>query len=135
MLGASGAQADETENTLCTFYGAVGGSVLEFVLPLTMQDLVLMVRGQKPELVEDLTKQMTATTESSALGEAVKLGEQDLELLGKAAGTQAFVLAMSGGAASADEAKNALKSACLRNGSQRIIDQQRAANQAEEAMQ
>jgi hypothetical protein len=128
------ASPSKAETNLCAYYGSVGSTVFEFMLPLKLQDLIYMIRGQRPELMAGLQERLLAVVDPAALGEAAKLKKADLELLSKAAGGQAFALAMSGIVATPTEAYVSLETSCRKNGSSMIIQQQRLADDAGKAM-
>ncbi len=123
--------ASEVESDVrCQLYSKLGGSMVEFMLPLTMQDLVNMMSGKDPDLMMDMTTGLLSGLDGNDLGVMMKLPGQDAEIAGQAAGDVAMKVLMSGQATSAAEVRTIMKSTCETIGFDTMVANQKSANLA-----
>ncbi|MCF6292775.1 MAG: hypothetical protein L3J04_05210 [Robiginitomaculum sp.] len=122
MLGSTGKANDDQE--LCGLYGNIGRGVAEFMLPLTLQQIINMNSGNEPELQkESETKAMTYVTANQLIA-AVKLTEQEVAAFGESAGQNAVALLMEAKARSGMDIFDFLTNRCNRLGAQTVISNQ-----------
>lgn len=124
----AGQAADE--RVTCSFYSKVGSSVIGFVLPLTVQDMVDMMAGKNPKLMLEMTIVMMGAMGAEEFQQLMMLNADDAEMLGQSAGEVAFQLLMTGQATSIADVETQLMSVCIRVGPDKIIENQRKANAA-----
>lgn len=131
MIGATTPTNSQEDNVAgCELYGAIGGVVLDVMLPATFEDLIKMMRGENQELLGSMSKAMISAMSNAAVGKAATLGENKMQLLGNAAGQHVVQLAMAGQVATAEEARNTLTASCARVGVDAIIQQSQVAQEA-----
>ena len=117
-------QAGEAE---CNVYSKIGSSMVNFMLPLTMQDFINITMGKDPKLTNEMTQNMIAGMDTTDFTTLAAMGEDGAGLMGEAAGQIAVELLISGQASSAREVKAALKESCMTVGMDTILDNQRQA--------
>ncbi len=127
------AMAAEDNQTVCGLYSSIGGSLTEFMLPLTMQDFVNIMTGKDPELLKDLSINMLNGLTGAELAALNAMDEDDSSLLSESAGQIAVNHLMSGSASSSEDVKYLMKNTCLSIGAAKIIENQRRANDATQA--
>ncbi len=118
------------DQTTCSFFSKVGSSLIEFVLPLTVQDMVDMLAGKNQSLMIEMTMVMMKAMSAEEFQQFMTLNSDDAEMLGQSAGEVAFQLLMTGQATSIAEVESQLMSNCLKIGPDNIIQNQRNANAA-----
>lgn len=127
QIPVSHAQDDQLT---CSFYSKVGSSVVGYMLPLTVQELVDMMTGKNPDLMTEMTGVMLRAMNAEEFQAIFAMDANRLEMLGEAAGAVSFQVLMSGKATSVDEVERILLSSCLSIGPDVIIDNQIASNAA-----
>ena len=129
FLQTSAVQAADDQTT-CSFYSKVGSSVISFVLPLKVQDLVDMLAGKNPDLMIEMTAVMLTAMSAEEFVQLLAMGGDESELLSQSAGEVAFQILMTGQATSVAEVETQLMAICLRIGPDAIMENQRKANKA-----
>ena len=124
MPFAANAQADEAR---CDVYSKIGGSMVNFMLPLTMQDFINITTGKDPKLSSQMTEKMIAGMNETDFATLAELGVDGAGLMGEAAGQIAVELLISGQASSAREVQAVMKETCMSVGVDTILDNQRQA--------
>lgn len=127
---STSSNASEIEEAKCEIYGTMGASVLGVMLPTTIEDLIKMIRGENPSLLGNMTKAILNSVSDSTVGQLDSIAEEDMALLGEAAGQQVMALAMSGQVITEEDAYRALSSTCRRVTSDKILEQMKAAKAA-----
>ena len=128
-LGSSPAFADENADR-CALYGGLGASFSDFMLPLTLQDLVNVIRGEDAALMTRLSTELIASLEASELATLMRIPADENAALSEASGMVAMNLLMTGAANSPASVKRTMVDTCLDVGAQTIIDNQRRSNAA-----
>lgn len=128
---ATAMPAAANDAAMCKTYGKFGGAMVDFMLPLTMQNFVDMMTGQKPELLSEMTQSLLTYLDGTDLYNMAQMDGDESDLLGEAAGGVAIELLMSGRATNDQEVITLMEYACLKVGIDAIIDNQRIANKAE----
>lgn len=122
--------AAESDNaTSCKMYSKIAGTMVDFMLPLTMQDFVNMMNGKDPKLLGQMTSGLLSGLDAEDVSTMISLGS-DAEIAGQAAGDVAMRMLMSGQATSSSQVQRAMKSNCEEIGFDQIIANQKRANRA-----
>ena len=129
---ATPASATDSD-ALCSLYSKTGGSVVEFMLPLTMQQFVDMMAGKNPGLMNQMTQALVSEFDEADLIALASVDQQKAQVIGEAAGQVAIELLMSGQATSKAEIVNAMSTSCKAVGPDVIIANQMRANAAVDA--
>lgn len=111
----------------CKIYGKIGGAITDFMLPLTMQDLVNILTGKDPKLATEMTSVIIYALDKAEYVVMGDIGEEKAGLMGEAAGQVAIELLMSGRASSGAEIVTIMEDTCLSVGFDAIVDNQRDA--------
>ncbi len=130
QIPASQAQDDQLT---CAFYSKVGSSVVGFMLPLTVQQLVDMMTGKDPQLMTEMTGVMLRAMNAEEFQNLMAMESSQLEMLGEAAGVVSFQVLMSGQASTVEEVEQKLMSSCLVITPDVIIQNQIKSNAAAQA--
>jgi hypothetical protein len=125
-LAGPAAQAGEKED-MCGYYGNVGAAAIDFLLPLTFQQVVDMVSGKDADLLAQMSRAVEGKGSKTARAAIEKMGDDALELMGEAAGFHGFQLALTGQATNGQEVFERLSTQCEQVGPDQIIDIQRRA--------
>jgi len=120
----------QSDKNICSIYGSIGESMVDFMLPLTLKNFIELNTGGNPELEQELTSALESSLSVSDARSFVKLNEEEQTLLGEAAGGTAVTLLMSGHAADAKAIKTFMQKNCEKHGYKTIIAQQKKANNA-----
>ncbi|WP_017930203.1 hypothetical protein [Robiginitomaculum antarcticum] len=113
--------------TTCKIYGKIGGAITDFMLPLTMQDLVNILTDKDPVLSTKMTTVIVEALDTNDIVSLTELGDEAAGLMGEAAGQVAIELLMSGQASSGAEIVSIMDSTCQSVGFEGIISNQRDA--------
>ena len=118
------AMADDGEG-YCTLYSAAGGAMVDFMLPLTVQELVNMMSGQDEKLINEMGAAMISGMSPTEIMSLATLDPAKAEIMGQAAGETAMQLLMSGQVTNKAEVKSFLSSTCSSLGAETIMANQR----------
>lgn len=121
------------EDIRCSLYGSIGGSLAEFMLPLTLQDFVNMMTGEDPDLMNELSSSLLTSVNGLELAALSKMPDKDAELFSESAGQTAIQHLMSATASSSEDLKALMENSCNSVGADRIIRNQKRANRLTEA--
>lgn len=113
----------------CKMYSKIAGTMVDFMLPLTMQDFVNMMNGKDPKLLGQMTSGLLAGLDADDISTMVSLGSE-AEIAGQAAGDVAMRMLMSGQATSSSEVQRIMRADCEDIGFNQIIANQKKANRA-----
>ena len=116
----------------CAAYGSVGASMADFILPITVKEMVGIMQGTEPELMMKMTMQLMSGLTPEELQAMVSLGETQASMLGEMAGTQAMQLLMTAQASTSEEVDRTLQAQCTRVGFDALLESQRRINSLEE---
>ncbi len=119
--------SDNADKANCEVYSKIGGVMVEFMLPLTMQEFVDMMTGKEPKLMEDMTSALIKGLDGDSLSTMLRLGDES-HFVGEAAGEVGVGLLMEGRASSAADVRRIMMNDCQEIGFRRIIDNQKAAS-------
>ena len=123
--------AASANDQLCNIYGHVGQSVANYILPMTMQELVEMLTGQNPEAMGGFARSMSSGLSDEQLGILATVNPQDIELLSTLSGQTAMQMLMSGQVADTSRLGAILEQQCNQAGGGAVmIERMRRANQA-----
>lgn len=117
----------------CSLYGSIGGSLAEFMLPLTMQDFINMMTGEDPDLMHELSSSLLKSVNGLELAAFTKMPDKDAEIFSESAGQTAIQHLMSATASSSEDLKALMESSCNSVGADRIIRNQKRAKRLTEA--
>lgn len=117
----------------CDLYGSIGGSLAEFMLPLTMQDFVNMMTGKDPGLLNELSNSLLKSVNGLELAALSEMAESDRELFSEAAGETAIQYLMSARASSSEDLKTIMEKTCISIGADSIIDNKKRAKRLTDA--
>jgi len=120
---ASTAYAGE-DDALCNLYSKSGGAMVEFMLPLTLQQFVDMTTGKDTALMNRMSASLLKEFEPAELIALSTVGEGKAGLIGEAAGHVAVELLMSGQATTKSGIVNIMSSNCHAIGPETIIANQ-----------
>lgn len=112
---------------ICNYYGNVGAAAVDFLLPLSFQQVVNMVSGKDADLLDKMSKAVEGKGSKATRKKISAMGDDALELLGEAAGFHGFQLTLTGQATSGEEVFLRLSSQCQQMGPEAIIETQRRA--------
>ena len=129
LLLSTSSFALKNEET-CNVYGSAGKLVSDFMLPLTVQELINMLTGKDNDLLKELTQTMTSGLSADELAAFASLGAEDSEVLGELAGQTAIQLLMQGQATSSNEVKAIMVNQCNQIGTANLISRMKQAKQA-----
>jgi len=121
--------ADVDDAAGCKMYGQIAGVMVDFMLPLTMQDFVNMMSGKDPETLAKMSSGLISGLDGDDIKTMMALGG-DAQIAGQAAGDVAVKTLMSGEATSSSEVKSIMESHCNEIGFDQILANQKRANQA-----
>lgn len=121
---APAAQADEN-SALCHLYTNTGAGMVEFLLPLTVQQYVNLTAGNEPELANQMAQAIMRQYDPQILAQLQSVNPEKLGLIGEAAGQTVTQLLMSGQATSKAEVSNLMSSACQSLGANVIYEEQK----------
>lgn len=124
---SSGPAGASDQDEICGYYGNVGAAAIDFLLPLSFQQVLDMVSGKDADLLEKMSKAVEGKGTKSTRDKVTALGENALDLLGEAAGFHGFQLALTGQATNGEEVFIRLSTQCQQLGPQALIDMQRRA--------
>ena len=124
------APAYASDEAKCDLYGNFGSALVDFMLPLKLQEFVDMMTGNAPELQEEMVSELIDGLSKKNLKTLMKLSQSDNETMGEAAGEVAVNLLMTGAATTPSEVNDLMEANCLAIGAQTIIDNQRRAQAA-----
>ena len=130
LLLSSPASAANIENEAgCQMYSKFGSSMVDFMLPLTVQEFVNMMNGKDPEAFVAMSTSFLSKLDGNDIKTMVALGN-DAEAAGQAAGEVAMQMLISGQATSSSEVKTIMESHCNKIGFSQIVANQKKAIQA-----
>ena len=112
---------------LCEAYGAIGFAVADFMLPMSLQQIVNMASGASPQQMEIFSanmQQVLAGPYADALRQA---GPDAGGLFGQFGGDAAMGLLMQGRATSADQLRTVMIQQCNTVGSAKLLEDMRTA--------
>ncbi|TNE66909.1 MAG: hypothetical protein EP335_02550 [Alphaproteobacteria bacterium] len=118
------ARADDNDD-LCSYYGNIGASAVDFLMPLTFRQVVDLVAGKDEALAKKLNERLQSRANSRVVAILGRMGDDAAGLLGESAGYQAFQMAIGGQATKGSEIFAAMNNACLELGADTIIENQR----------
>jgi len=121
--------ADTDNEASCKMYSKIAGTMVDFMLPLTMQDFVNMMNGKDPKLLGEMTSGLLSGLDADDIATMVSLGS-DAQIAGQAAGDVAMRMLMSGQATSSSEVQSAMRANCNEIGFDKIVANQKRANRA-----
>lgn len=119
----------QDKDFVCDAFGSIGYTVATVMLPVTMQELVDMTRGQNPDLLGKITQGLTANMAPETLAKFTSLPPKELDGLSQLAGAVGMQTLMSGGAGSPDELQGIMARHCRTVGPSAILQQGLAAAQ------
>ncbi|MBL4617953.1 MAG: hypothetical protein JKY46_09670 [Robiginitomaculum sp.] len=122
LLGSTGKANDDQE--LCGFYGNIGRSIAEFMLPLTIQQMVDMNSGNNPALQKEMEAKVMTYVTANQLIAAGNLKEQEITFFAESAGQNGVMLLMEAKARSSTEVYDILETRCKRVGALKLIENQ-----------
>ncbi len=115
------------KDDICGYYGNVGAAAVDFLLPLSFQQVVNMVSGKDADLLAKMSEAVEGKGSKATRTKVTAMGDDALELLGEAAGFHGFQLTLTGQATSGEEVFIRLSSQCQQMGPESIIETQRRA--------
>lgn len=125
--------ASASDDQLCKTYGKIGGAMTDFMLPLTVRELVNMMSGKDPAKMSEMTQAFIGSLDGDDFTAIGSLSTADQGIFGEAAGQVAMGLLLSGQATTGDDVTRQMVSSCSRIGARNIIANQRRATAATEA--
>jgi hypothetical protein len=127
---ASPAYAAEVEDAAaCKMYSQFAATMVDFMLPLTLQDFVNMMSGKDPEALAEMSSGLITQLDQGDIKTMLALGDE-AQIAGQAAGEVAMQILMTGQATSSSEVKNIMDSHCIEIGFDQILANQKTANRA-----
>ena len=121
--------ADIEDAAGCQMYSKFGSSMVDFMLPLTMQEFVNMMTGKDPEASAAMSTSFLSKLDGNDIKTMVALGD-DATIAGQAAGEVAMQMLITGKATSSSEVKTIMESHCNKISFDQIVSNQKRANQA-----
>ena len=128
-LSSPAIAADTDNKAACKMYSVFGSTMVDFMLPLTMQEFVNMMSGKDPAAFAEMSSALISQLSGEDIKTMVSLGA-DAQVAGQAAGEVAMQILMSGQATSSSEVKTIMDSHCNKIGFDQIVSNQKRANQA-----
>lgn len=116
-----------SKQEVCSYYGNVGAAAINFLLPLKFSQVVDLVAGKDPALLEQMSAAVEKRGSPKVRADLEKTGKEALELIGEAAGYHAFQLTLTGQATDGQEVFGRLNEQCMNMGPDAIIESQRRA--------
>jgi len=113
----------------CKMYSQFGSTMVDFMLPLTLQDFVDMMSGKDTEALAGMSVELISQMDKGDMKTMLALGNE-AQIVGRAAGEVAMQILMSGQASSSSEVKTIMRSQCKKIGFTQLIANQKKANQA-----
>ena len=118
------AQAQNGDD-VCGAYSAIGKVMASEMLGLTLQDIIDMQRGQRPDLMGKITQAIAGAWTPAEIAAVTSLTTEEQSLLGEAAGAYGLNLLMAGRATTAQQVRDTLMSECKATGYQKVVSNQR----------
>lgn len=128
VVSVAPAQADD--DALCGAYAAIGQAMASEMLDLTFRDVVSMMRGTNPAVMQQISNALINAVTGDEMAAMLQMSADDQALLGEAAGQQAMMILMSGQQESADGVGKSMEATCKSAGLQALLDQQRQVRSA-----
>lgn len=125
-LMSTPAQAATSEDT-CALYARIGGTMSDFMMPLTVKNFVEMMSGKDNALMAEMTSSLITGIGPDHLATMMTLKGDESELIGQAAGTVMMELLMTGAATTPAEIETNMRQTCNSIGAKTLIANQRAA--------
>ena len=118
------AQAQSDDN-VCGAYALIGKVMASEMLSLTLQDIIDMQRGQRPDLMGNITNAIASGWTPAEIAAITQLTDEEQSLLGEAAGAYGLNLLMGGRATTPQQVRDTLMSECQSTGYQMVVDNQK----------
>jgi len=115
--------AQAADNT-CGVYSELGGSMVDFMLPMTLQQVVDLTSGKNDALAEQMGMKMISNLSEDEIMTLGTMNETDAGLISEAAGMVAIELLMTGQATTSAEIRNYMLLTCNQVGASQIIANQ-----------
>lgn len=123
LFTSSGQSAIADDNELlCSVYGSMSQSVVNFMLPLTFEQILNMITGKDNLLMGQFTQAMMTSMKPEALGKLATSSQTDIAMLSQHAGQTVFQMMMSGQILDMNAAGEVMENKCLEMGSRNIIN-------------
>jgi len=121
-------KADDNED-ICSYYGNVGATTVDFLMPLSFRQVVKLIAGRDANMAKKLDERLQGLKNPRIKAMLDKLGPDAASLLGESAGFQAFQMAVTGRATEGGQVFMAMTNACQQTGAKTIIENQRKKRQ------
>lgn len=128
LLGSSPASAGQ-DDKICGFYANMGQAVAEYVLPMTVKEMVEMVQGKNAKAEDEMATKILGLVTPEQLVAAGKLPEDDLSVLGEDAGENGMLVLMNAQASTGAEVNQVLYGHCIAGGYAKLIADRRKSNE------
>lgn len=127
--------ASANSDIRCDVYGALGGSMADLMLPLTMKEMIGVMQGTEPEITNRIASGLLDRLTGEETLALVKMGDETSGVMGEMAGSQAIELLMTAQASTPDQVKSILANSCERIGFEKLIETQNQINAMSRQMQ
>jgi hypothetical protein len=115
------------DDAKCGLYARIGGTMSDFMMPLTVKDFVDIMAGKNDALMGELTASLLTGLGSDHLATMISLQGDESAVLGEAAGTVMMELLMTGQATSSEEVEQLMNKTCNAIGVETLMQNQRKA--------
>lgn len=127
LLWSSPARAEQ-DDKVCGFYASVGQAVAEYVLPMTVKQMIEMVQGKNAMAEEEMATKILSHVTPAQLQAAGKLSEDKLTLLSEDAGENGLLVLMNAQASTSQQVNQVLYTHCASQGHEQLIANRIKAN-------
>jgi hypothetical protein len=118
----------ESNVPICSAYGKVGQIMSEFLLPITVRDLIKFINGSSPEMQQEIAVKFVSSMSEKEVAAINQMSEENRTLLFEMAGVQTIEALIQGQAATPKSVGDQLYQQCITEGTDALIERMRQAN-------
>lgn len=116
-------QAQDNDK-ICGAYGKVGQVMSEFILPITMENLMRFVNGVSPEMTQEIATKLASSLTEQELLAISQMSEEKRKLLFETAGSQTVKTLIEEQETTPEALGEILYQQCISEGIDALIEQE-----------